>query len=62
MQVHQRSLESFEDNNSNPFFVSRDKMYTFLPNILTRLYRNSYSNSSKNILWIVTRNVATYIN
>ena len=29
MQVHQRSLESFEDNNSNPFFVGRDKIQHF---------------------------------
>ena len=29
MQVHQRSLESFEDNNSNPFFVGRDKILHF---------------------------------
>ena len=55
MQVHQRSLESFEDNNSNPFFVGRDKMLHFFAkyfnevtlNFTKYIYRNSYSNSSK---------------
>ena len=37
MQVHQRSLESFEDNNSNPFFVGRDKILHFFAKYLNKV-------------------------